>query len=124
MVADIGTKALRGDRIHTLNELMKVMPAPKTAEVSMQALADAEEREQRRMNYMRAGAARPTTYETWFQEDLEKVAKLIALIEIFQKIQVVASSNGSMAEPEGDGGENILTMLSMVMILFGMALVW
>ena len=84
MVADIGTKALRGDRIAYLNELMKVMPAPRTAEVSAQALVDSEEAEQRHTNYLRAVTAVPTTYQTWFQQDLEKVAKLVALIELFQ----------------------------------------
>ena len=87
IVADIGTKALRGDRIAYLNELIKVIPAPRTAEVSAQALVDSEEAEQGHTNYLRAVTAVPTTYQTWFQQDLEKVAKLVALIELFQKIQ-------------------------------------
>ena len=120
MVADIGTKALRGDRIAYLNELMKVMPAPRTAEVSAQALVDSEEAEQRHTNYLRAVTAVPTTY----QQDLEKVAKLVALIELFQKIQTVAAGNDSVLnESETEGGESFLAMLSAVMIVVGMILV-
>ena len=123
MVADIGTKALRGDRMSYLNELMKVMPAPRTAGVSAQALADAEEAEQRHANYLRAVTAVPTTYQRWFAEDLEKVTKLVALIELFQKIQTVAAGNDSLGEPETEGGESFLAMLSAVMIVVGMILV-
>ena len=123
MVADIGTKALRGDRIAYLNELMKVMPAARTAEVAAQALVNSEEAEQRHTNYLRAVTAVPTTYQTWFQQDLEKVAKLVALIELFQKIQTVAAGNESLAEADADGGESFLAMLSAVMIVVGMILV-
>ena len=123
MVADIGTKALKGDRITVLNELMKVVPAPRTAEGASQAL----EADQRRMNYLRfnlrSSAASPTTYERWFQEDLGKVAKLVALIELFQTMQTVAATNSTSAEPFEEGGDSILTMISAIMVVVGMILV-
>ena len=123
MVADIGTKALRGDRITVLNELMKVMPAPRTAEVATQALVDSEESEQRRLHYLRPEQATLTTYESWFQEDLQKVAKLVALIELFQQIQTVASMNPTEEPMESNEGERLLLMLSTVMVICGMSLV-
>ena len=107
LVADIGTKVLAPTRMQNLMRNMEMGWQPKGG--------DRQEDE--------SEEDLPVLNRLWLENDFKKIAQLVTVITMFQKIHgALAAQNDTKKEPANDDGSEVLYMFGVIMMILGMVL--
>ena len=107
LVADIGTKVLAPTRMQNLMRNMEMGWQPKGG--------DRQEDEPEE--------DLPVVNRLWLENDFKKVAQLVTVITMFQKIDgALATQNDTKNESRNDEGSEVLYMFGVIVMILGMVL--
>ena len=65
----------------------------------------------------------PVVHRLWLENDFKKIAQLVTVITMFQKIHgALAVQNDTKKESGNDDGSEVLYMFGVIMMILGMVL--